>query len=47
MASGERLRVIADDPRAEREIPVAAECEGWAVLEVVRHGSELFIVIER
>jgi TusA-related sulfurtransferase len=47
MREGDKLSIVTDDPRAEREIPVAAEIEGWSVLEVVRDGALITIVIER
>jgi TusA-related sulfurtransferase len=47
MAPGERLLIVADDPRAERDIPLAAESEGWAVLGIERSGPALRILIER
>jgi TusA-related sulfurtransferase len=34
MARGEILELTLDDPRASRDIPRAAEAEGYAVLEV-------------
>jgi TusA-related sulfurtransferase len=34
MARGEILELTLDDPRAARDIPQAAEAEGYAVLEV-------------
>ena len=47
MARGDLLLLITDAPGAERDIPAAAETEGWAVLEAVRTGSEVRILIER
>jgi TusA-related sulfurtransferase len=47
MCEGERLLLITDDERAERDIPLAAEAEGWAVLAVTRAGSEVRVLIER
>ena len=47
MTAGERLAIVTDDPRAERDIPLAAESEGWAVIEIARRGRALTIVIER
>jgi TusA-related sulfurtransferase len=47
MTAGERLAIVTDDPRAERDIPLAAESEGWAVIEIARRGGALTIVIER
>ena len=47
MAPGEQLLIVADDPRAERDIPPAAESEGWMVLEVRRSHTAVHILIER
>ena len=47
MERGDLLLLVTDAPRADRDIPAAAETEGWAVLEVVRTGSEVRILIER
>ena len=47
MTRGQRLRLVVDDPRAERDMPIAAEAEGWAVLEITRRGEQIEIVIER
>jgi TusA-related sulfurtransferase len=33
MASGETLELTLDDPRGAREIPRAAEAEGYAIVE--------------
>jgi TusA-related sulfurtransferase len=34
MTTGEKLELLLDDPRAVRDIPRAAEAEGYAVLEI-------------
>jgi TusA-related sulfurtransferase len=47
MKRGEKLLIVTDAPRAERDVPAAAETEGWAVLEVLRTDSEIRILIER
>jgi TusA-related sulfurtransferase len=47
VAPGGIVEVLTDDPRAPRDIPVAAEMEGYAVLSVERHGPLARIVIER
>ena len=47
MAAGEQLLIVVDDPRAERDIPPAAESEGWVVLEVHRSPIAVRILIER
>lgn len=40
MARGEVLELILDDPRGARDIPRAAEAEGYAVTEVAaQHGT--------
>ena len=33
MASGEALELLVDDPRGARDIPRAAEAEGYALIE--------------
>jgi TusA-related sulfurtransferase len=45
--TGTLVEVLVDDPRSERDLPVAAEAEGHAVLEVAWTGSWLRIVIEK
>ncbi len=47
MDRGARLVLLADDPRAQRDIPGAAEAEGWAVLGVTSVGGATRIEIER
>jgi TusA-related sulfurtransferase len=49
MARGNRLVLETDDPRAGRDIPGAAEAEGWVVLEVraTDSGDGVRIAIER
>ena len=49
MATGSRLVLETDDPRAGRDIPGAAEAEGWVVLEVTAtdSGDAVRIAIER
>ena len=47
MAPGEQLLLVTDAPRAELDVPAAAETEGWAVLEVTKIGTEVRILIER
>lgn len=44
---GTLVEVLVDDPRSERDLPVAAEAEGHAVLEVENVGAHLRIVIEK
>ncbi len=47
MERGAVLELLVDDPRAERDIPRAAEMEGCCVLSISRKGSAVRIVIER
>jgi TusA-related sulfurtransferase len=47
MARGERLELILDDPRGARDIPQAAEAEGYAVLDVGCTGEFWRIRIEK
>jgi tRNA 2-thiouridine synthesizing protein A len=47
MQRGEILEVILDDPRGARDIPRAAEAEGYAVTEVKSEGHEWRLRIER
>jgi len=49
LSRGSRLVLETDDPRASRDIPGAAEAEGWAVLEVRRSDADdaVRITIER
>jgi tRNA 2-thiouridine synthesizing protein A len=47
LAPGARVRVLTDDPRSARDLPVAAEAEGYAVLEVGLEGATAAILIER
>ena len=44
---GQRLELRIDDPRSVRDLPRAAEAEGYAVLEVEESGDGWRIVIER
>jgi TusA-related sulfurtransferase len=47
MARGERLELMLDDPRGARDIPRAAEAEGYAVIDVGRAGDGWRIRIEK
>jgi TusA-related sulfurtransferase len=47
MARGERLELTLDDPRGARDIPRAAEAEGYAVIDVGRTGDDWRIQIEK
>ena len=44
---GDHIEVLVDDPRSERDLPVAAEAEGYAVLSVEWLPTHLRIVIEK
>jgi TusA-related sulfurtransferase len=43
---GRRLQLVTDDPRALADIPVAAEAEGHVIVEAVRRGDIVTILIE-
>ena len=47
MRRHEVLELTLDDPRGVRDIPVAAEAEGYAVLECVSTGGAWRMRIER
>ncbi|HYB92175.1 MAG TPA: sulfurtransferase TusA family protein [Candidatus Binataceae bacterium] len=47
MAPGEILEIILDDPRGARDIPRAAEGEGYAVLESAAQDGLWRLRIER
>ena len=47
MQPGESLELVTDDPRAPRDIPAAAEAEGYFVLAVRPADGECHIWIER
>lgn len=47
LESGAKIRVLTDDPRSTRDIPGAAEAEGYAVLEIELEGATAAILIER
>ena len=47
LPAGEVLTILTDDPRALRDMPAAAEAEGWAVLEAVREHGKVRITIEK
>jgi TusA-related sulfurtransferase len=47
LGPGDVLEVLVDDPKAIRDIPGAAEAEGWAVLDVTRDGPRALIRIEK
>ncbi len=47
MDVGDRLEMVTDDRRAARDVPIAAESEGYAVIEVVETEHLVRILIER
>jgi sulfite reductase (ferredoxin) len=47
MARGEVLEVMLDDPRGARDIPGAAEAEGYVVLESTARDGIFHLRIER
>jgi TusA-related sulfurtransferase len=47
MARGERLELLLDDPRGARDIPRAAEAEGYAVTAIDHTGEAWRIQIEK
>ena len=47
MAHGEWLELMLDDPRGARDIPRAAEAEGYAVIDVGHTGDAWQIRIEK
>jgi len=47
LARGETLELWLDDPKGARDIPVAAEAEGYAVLEVVHLSGAWHLTIQR
>jgi len=47
MTRGERLELLLDDPRGVRDIPRAAEAEGYAVIDVGRTGDAWRLRIEK
>jgi len=47
MARGAKLELILDDPRGLRDIPRAAEAEGYAVAEPRRDGAAWRLRIEK
>jgi TusA-related sulfurtransferase len=44
---GAVVEVLVDDPRSERDLPVAAESEGYAVVSIDRLPTHMRIVIEK
>lgn len=47
MARGEILELTLDDPRGARDIPRAAEAEGYAIIEARRNGELWLLRIEK
>jgi TusA-related sulfurtransferase len=47
MARGESLELALDDPRGARDIPRAAEAEGYAVIDVVQTADAWRVRIEK
>lgn len=47
MARGEVLHLLLDDPRGARDIPRAAEAEGYIVIENVAEGAVFRLRIEK
>jgi len=44
---GEEIELLLDDPKAARDIPGAAEAEGFAVIEIHRGPVDWRIVIHK
>ena len=47
MARGESLELALDDPRGARDIPRAAEAEGYAVIDVAQTADAWRVRIEK
>jgi TusA-related sulfurtransferase len=47
MPRGETLDLLLDDPRGVRDIPRAAEAEGYVVLQIARMGDIWRLSIEK
>jgi TusA-related sulfurtransferase len=47
MTRGEKLELILDDPRGARDIPRAAEAEGYAVIDIGHMGDTWRLRIEK
>ena len=47
MARGEILELVLDDPRGARDIPRAAEAEGYSILESREAAGVFRLVIEK
>jgi TusA-related sulfurtransferase len=47
LARGTLVEVLVDDPRSRRDLPLAAEAEGHAVLSVEDAGGAIRILLEK
>jgi TusA-related sulfurtransferase len=47
LPAGAEVELILDDPKGARDIPRAAEAEGYAVIEVAQHAAQWRIVIHK
>jgi TusA-related sulfurtransferase len=47
MTRGQKLELLVDDPRGARDIPRAAEAEGYSVIEIGGTGGAWRIHIEK
>ena len=47
MARGAVLEILVDDPRSPRDLPIAAESAGYAVIAVRHEGQATKIIVER
>jgi TusA-related sulfurtransferase len=47
LGAGEIVEILTDDPRSARDIPAAAEAEGYAVVDQTVLGTASLIAIER
>jgi TusA-related sulfurtransferase len=47
LSPGGALEIVLDDPKGVRDIPLAAESEGYAVLEIRAEGDRWHLVIQR
>jgi len=47
MARGQTLELVLDDPRSVRDIPRAAEAEGYAVSDISCNAGSWHVLIEK
>ena len=47
MTRGQRIELLVDDPRGARDIPRAAEAEGYSVIEIAGKSNAWRIQIEK